>query len=464
MSSARSRSLARLAGSTTVRLVTLVAGVFVVAFLALSALVWTTASAYIERRIAETIRTDVAGLEDVWRVGGATGLARAMDLRRAEQRSPAARPIRAAVTADGDKIAGDFDAWPNDLASRDGAVTFRDPHDGRLYAGRVHRVADGPVLLVAHDRAEHDALMADLAGDLAAPFAAALLAAVLATILVGRGILARIERVNAVARAVEAGDLAARVPEAGRADEFGRLAAHVNAMLDRIDVLMRGVQHLSDQIAHEMRTPLARLRARLERARRTAEAAPGASEAVRAFDDAIAETAGLIAVFSALLDIARTEASAGDGRSLETVDLAAVVATVVDLYEGVAEDRGLRFALDVAPASTLGETVALTRMCANLVDNAVKFSPRGEAIDIGLTVEGGEIRLTVRDRGPGLPAGFAAAAFDRFARAENAGAVPGHGLGLAFVRAVALRHGMKIELEPAEPGLRAVVRIPGGAT
>ncbi|MER2605376.1 MAG: HAMP domain-containing sensor histidine kinase [Siculibacillus sp.] len=454
------RRLGRLLGSTTVRFVAVIAGVFTLAFLALSLLVWTTVSGYIERRIADTIATDVAGLEDVWRAGGETALAAAILRRRAEGGEGARERIRIVVGADGTKIAGDFAAWPNDLAPESGAVEFADPRGDRAYSGRIRRIPDGPVLLVAHDRAEHDRLAAALLGDLAGPFLAALLVALVVTALVGRRLLARIERVNAVARAVEAGDLAARVGSPGGGDEFARLAAHVDAMLDRIDVLMRGIRHLSDHIAHEMRTPLARLRARLERARREAEADPSARGAVAAFDDAVAETAELIAVFSALLDIARTEAATGDAGALVEVDLAEVIATVVDLYEGVAEERGVRLLVDAVPAVTLGEPMALTRMFANLVDNAVKFSPEGADVDLGVAVGPGEIRLWVRDHGPGLPPGFETSAFERFTRADNAGAVPGHGLGLPFVRAVALRHGMRIALERADPGLRVVLRIP----
>ena len=177
-----------------------------------------------------------------------------------------------------------------------------------------------------------------------------------------------------------------------------------------------------------------------------------------ALDDAIAESAELIAVFAALLDIARTEAAAGDARGLAHVDLAEVVGDVVDLYEGVAEDRAVRLAVAVAPAVVLGERLLLTRMIANLVDNAVKFSPEGGVIDIALTRAGGDIRLTVRDRGPGLPEGFETAAFERFTRAETTASVPGHGLGLPLVRAVALRHGMKIDLRRADPGLEVVIR------
>lgn len=449
--------LARLARSSTLRLVGAIAAVFLAAALVLALTVWTTVATYIERRILDTIRTDAAGLEAVWREGGVDALARAVERRRGEIGADGHRRVHVVVGAQGDKIAGDFDAFPNDVAPDGEVVRYRDPTAGTAFTGVVRRIPDGPDLLVAHDRAEHDAVMRDLARELAVPIALALALTLVVSAVVGRRLLARIERVNTTARAVEAGDLAARVGAHG-VDEFGRLAAHVDAMLDRIATLMRGVHHLSDQIAHETRTPLARLRSRLEKARREAERDPASRGALPALDDAIAESAELIAVFAALLDIARTEAAAGDARGLARVDLAEVIADVVDLYEAVAEERGVRLEVATVPAPVLGERMALTRMVANLVDNAVKFSPEGMTIDLTLTASGPAVRLEVRDRGPGLPAGFEATAFERFTRAETASAVPGHGLGLPFVRAVALRHGMKIDLERADPGLRVVLR------
>ena len=447
----------RFSRSSTLRLVGVIAAVFLAAALVLAVAVWATVSTAMERRILDTIRTDATGLEDVWREGGIAALTRAVERRRGETGPDGHRRVHLVVSPEGEKLAGDFDAWPNDLTAVGEIVRFRDPTSGVAWSGVIRHIAGGPDLLVAHDRAEREAVMARLAGDLAIPILLALIVAATVTAVVGRRLLERVERVNATARAVEAGDLTARVAGTGR-DEFGRLAAHVNAMLDRIATLVAGVHHLSDQIAHETRTPLARLRSRLERARREAEADPGSRGAVPALDDAIAESAELIAVFAALLDIARTEAAAGDARGLAHVDLAEVVGDVVDLYEGVAEDRAVRLAVAVAPAVVLGERLLLTRMIANLVDNAVKFSPEGGVIDIALTRAGGDIRLTVRDRGPGLPEGFETAAFERFTRAETTASVPGHGLGLPLVRAVALRHGMKIDLRRADPGLEVVIR------
>ena len=445
----------RLAHSALGRYAALVAAIFLAAFAVVFALVATPVSAYTERRLVETIRTDLAGLEEVWRVGALPGLERVLADRRAAPSASTPPRIHLVIAADGERVAGDFAAWPNDLAPRGETLAFTDP-GGHAWTGLLRTVPDGPTLLVAHDRSEHEALMAGLARELALPALLAALAALVAGVVVGRWLLARIERVNATARAVEAGDLAARAPGAGRDDEFGELAANFNAALDRIAVLMRSVHHLSEQIAHETRTPLARLRARLERARR--EIATDPAVAPRAFDEAIEESAKLIAVFAALLDIARAEAAAGDARGLAPVDLAEVVADVIDLYEVVAEDRGLVLAAETRPAVVLGERMLLTRLLANLVDNALKFSPRGGRVDVTVAVEGDEAVLAVRDRGPGLPDGFEAVAFDRFTRAEATADTPGHGLGLGLVRAIALRHGMRLGLDRADPGLRVTLR------
>ncbi|MCE1238090.1 MAG: HAMP domain-containing histidine kinase [Hyphomicrobiales bacterium] len=446
--------LAAFARSSTVRLVSAIAAVFLLAFVGVGVAVRSTASTYIERRILDTLETDAAGLEAVWREGGTAALVRAIERRRGETGADGLARMRLAVGPDGEKLAGDFAAWPNDLDGASDRIRF-ETTDGGAYAGVVRRIAGGPDLLVAHAVAEHAAVMRALDRDLLMPMIVALMAALAVTALVGRRLLARIERVNLVARRVEAGDLAARVDAAG-ADEFGRLATHVDAMLERIAILMRGVHHLSDHIAHEMRTPLARLRARLEAARRIAEATPAAAPLLPALDEAVAESSELISVFSALLDIARTEAAAGDARGLAVVDLAEVAAMVVDLYEAAAEDRGIRLALATVSAPVVGERMLLMRMAANLVDNAVKFSPDGAVVDVGVEATATQCRLVVRDRGPGVPEGFEARAFERFTRAETVGATPGHGLGLALVGAIALRHGMKIALERADPGLRVV--------
>jgi signal transduction histidine kinase len=203
-----------------------------------------------------------------------------------------------------------------------------------------------------------------------------------------------------------------------------------------------------------MRSPLAHLRSDLEDARKTAPT-PLAGK----MSDLVADVDEIIAVFSALLDVTLTEAAAGDPQGLKSVDLAAVVEEAVELYDAVAEERGVR--LSFAPrteAQTLGDRHLLLRMIANLIDNAVKFSPEGGEVRVGVERLGTDVVVEIRDQGPGLPAGFEARAFEPFARAQQTATTPGHGLGLTLVQAIATRHGMKIRLRNATPGLRIEIR------
>lgn len=435
------------------------AGVFTLAAALMLVLVLRTASQYTESRIAESIATDLRGFEDVFQQSGLAGLKEAMERRLSSD------PNRLYMLVDGEGIllAGNTRQWPNNeggakTSGDKNAISFTDPARGRMFDGATRTLPSNVKILLAHDRSEHDAIRAGLMQALALPSLAAILLALGGGYVLTRGVLGRIEAVNAACRAVEGGDMHARVADAARdADEFSTLGAHVNAMLDRIERLMGSVQHLSDHIAHETRTPLARLRARLERARADAETDP---KALAAFDDAIGETQTIIDVFSALLDITAAEAAQGDARGLARVELSEIVRDVVDLYEGVAEDRGVVLSLDANHATILGEPMLLMRMVANVVDNAIKFSPAGGQVRIEVAVTCGEAILAVADQGPGMPETFADSAFERFSRAEEAQSKPGHGLGLPLVRAIALRHGIKLSMEPANPGLRMVFRCP----
>lgn len=427
------------------------AGAFAAAAALMFFLVWSAVSSYTERRIADGIATDLKGFEDVFAQSGVRGLREAMDRRL----SADPNRLYMLVGVDGERLTGNTTDWPNDAGAGD-RLSFRDSQRGRRFDGATRTLSDGTRILLAHDRREHDSILRGLMRALILPALAALLLALGGGYFLTRATLARIEAVNAACSKVEAGDITARVAGfEGRSDEFGTLAAHVNAMLDRIERLMSSVQHLSDHIAHETRTPLARLRARLERAR--AEAA-GDPMALAAFDDAITETQTIINVFASLLDITAAEAAEGDRRGLAPVDLAGTIADVVDLYEGVAEDRGVTLVHHAEAAAVLGDPMLLMRMIANVVDNAIKFSPQGGQVSITLRVLGDEAEVCIADQGPGIPDGFERDAFERFSRADSAASTPGHGLGLPLVRAIALRHGIKVALEAGNPGLRVIFR------
>lgn len=311
----------------------------------------------------------------------------------------------------------------------------------------------GAVLLIG--RNFEDELQTELVRTAAAALALAALAALVVGPWASRQILKRVQAVNEACDRVRAGDFSARAPGAEAADEFGALARHVNAMLERIDGLVVGLRDVSNRVAHDLRTPMARLRSDLEAAGK----AKTLEEARRLTGVAVAETDEILETFAALLDIAEAEAGADAGLEAMMLDDAAEAA--VDLYQAVADDAGVTLVFDRAPAPILGERSLVIRLAANLVDNAIKFSPKGGTVRVAVEPVDGWARLTVQDQGPGVPAAEREQVWRRFTRGKDVGATPGHGLGLALVAAVAKRHGARIELEDAGPGLRMRVRFPG---
>lgn len=262
----------------------------------------------------------------------------------------------------------------------------------------------------------------------------------------------RVEAVNAACEAFGAGDLTARAPGASASDEFGALARSVNAMFERIDALVGGLREVSNQAAHDLRTPIARLRADLDAVR----AADTLDQARTAADAAIAETNAILETFDALLDLA--EIKAGSTAILSPVDLSAIARQAADLYGPVAEDAGIALKLDLQPAHVAGEQALLIRVVANLLDNAIKYCPPGATVRIVMERVEDSVELAVLDDGPGVPA----ATRDDLLKPRVRGATasgPGLGLGLALVSAVAARHAAQLRLSdgPGQRGLRVAL-------
>ncbi|MGA0603496.1 ATP-binding protein [Caulobacter sp. KR2-114] len=330
----------------------------------------------------------------------------------------------------------DGDAWG--LARRIDVSPGQDGAHGHLYVGRQFAMA------------EVERRLLNVA---AAVLGLACLAAVLLGLLVSRQMLRRVEAVNAVCDRVRQGDLAARAGGAEADDEFGALSRHVNDMLEQIAALVLGLRDVSNRIAHDLRTPIARLKADLERA----AAAPDLDAAQAGAEAAAAETEVILETFQALLDIAEAEAGADGG--LQPIRLDDAARGAVDLYEAVAEEAGVTLVAELEPAPLLGEPSLVVRLAANLVDNAIKFSPPGGRVVVRTVRAGSEVVLSVSDQGPGIPAGERQAVLRRFVRAEATRATPGHGLGLALVAAVAKRHGAKIRMDDTVPAPGLTVSV-----
>jgi signal transduction histidine kinase len=294
---------------------------------------------------------------------------------------------------------------------------------------------------------------------------AALLWAALIAILLGfvgayavRGLFrSTIADVSATAVAIGAGDLSRRVKVYGQDDEFDLLAITINDMLDHIGKLMDGVKQVSNAIAHDLRTPIARARTRLEDAARHAVSK---EELEIAVERAIADLDGIVGVFQALLRISEIEAGARRSKFAD-VDITKLLQEMVELYEAVAEERDIAMTTKIAENIALfGDRDMLQQAVANLLDNALKFSPSGGHIGIQATKRGDFVEIEVVDSGPGIPPEERARATERFFRGETSRTTPGSGLGLALVLAVAHLHDGEIVLGDAAPGLRATLVLP----
>jgi len=279
-------------------------------------------------------------------------------------------------------------------------------------------------------------------------------------IVLSRRALARIETINRTSDRIMAGEFDRRIPLKGSGDEFDRLAQNLNAMLDQIERLMAGMRQVTDNIAHDLRSPLGRLRSRIE----VALIEPPSTELYRdVLQQTIGEADHLLATFTALLDIAEAEAGSPRGQ-MAPLDLVAFARDLTDLYEPVAEEKGLRLTIETAPdpIEIRGDRHMLSRAIANLVENALKYTPPGGTIAVRVTAEGTMARLTVADDGPGIPADERDRVFDRFYRLEASRTTEGNGLGLSLARAVVRLHGGTIMLGDNAPGLVAIVNLPLG--
>jgi signal transduction histidine kinase len=272
------------------------------------------------------------------------------------------------------------------------------------------------------------------------------------------GVLRRVEVVSRASRAIMAGDLAQRMTLRGTNDEFDHLSSSLNAMLDRIQDLMLGLQQVSSDIAHDLRTPLTRLRQRLELARRREDTVEGLHIAV---DGAIDNVDAILETFGALLRIAQIEA--GTRRSgFQPVSLSALLSGLIEAYQPVAEERTQALDAQIAPDLwVFGDRDLLTQMFANLIDNAVVHSAAGADLSVqAVSAARGMIQVMVRDSGPGIPPQYRQAVLQRFYRLDRSRSTPGSGLGLSLVRAVASLHDAALSLEDNDPGLRCVLVFP----
>ncbi|MGH8361832.1 MAG: ATP-binding protein [Gammaproteobacteria bacterium] len=268
--------------------------------------------------------------------------------------------------------------------------------------------------------------------------------------LVGRGVLRRLQNVTHTADTIMAGDLSRRIPEEHGQDEFDALAGKLNAMLERIEQLMKATREVTENVAHDLRSPLTRLRGRAEMALMKGGDAARQREALQ---KAIEETDGIVTTLNAILSIAQIES--GARRDWTDVDLAAVCRDAAELYEPLAEENQIHFTTEIGNTAQLkGNRQLIAQAIGNLLDNAIKYTPAGGSVILSLAENGSQYTVTVGDTGPGIPEHLREKALQRFVRLDASRSQPGNGLGLSLVKAVADQHGAALRFDDNHPGLR----------
>lgn len=431
------------------------------ALLALGYVAW-NASRALDDQMVSTIEAEINGLSEQYKVGGLRRLISAVERRAGE---PGAS-LYLVTNAAGERIVGNIDALPTGLIVDPGQTEANYARIGGAQ-NLEHRaimqifvLPGGFRLLVGRDVAERDRLRAVIGRTFGSSVGLVMVLGVIGTWFIASRVLRRVDAMTETTRRIMAGDLDGRLAVAGTGDELDRLAHNLNAMLERIGELMRGLRDVSDNIAHDLKTPLTRLRNRAEEALRTAET-PDALRA--AMEGVIEESDGLIRIFNALLMIARLE-GVNAREDFQTFDVAAVVQAVAELYEPLASEQGLALQVETegAPLTLRGSRELIGQALANLIDNAVKYGgPSGE-IRLSAARVGDTLRLGVADSGPGIPSEARGRVLDRFVRLEEARSRPGFGLGLSLVNAVVRLHQGTLALEDHAPGLSVVITLPAG--
>jgi signal transduction histidine kinase len=424
----------------------------------------------INEQITATVNAEIAEIETIYARRGLQGLATTLGYR-------ALRPganLYLVTTPAGTAFGGNVESLsPGVMASSGWSETAYRRLDERDTANhralvRVTELSNGFRLLVGRDLEERRRLFGIVAKAAQWSLLVVIVLGIGGGIFVARRVLRRIDAMTGTTQRIMAGDLSGRLPVGRSGDELDRLAENLNAMLERIEALMMGLKEVSDNIAHDLKTPLTRLRNRAEEAL----ASSGSEAEYRAaLERTIEESDGLIRTFNALLMIARAESGQARG-NMDDFDAAEVARGIHELYEPLAEDDGMTLRVKASPAPLHGNRELISQALANLVENAIKYgkpvpaaqplgaAASGREILIEARRDGDQVLLSVSDHGPGIPEADRKHAIERFVRLEASRTQPGSGLGLSLASAVATLHGGELRLGDAHPGLSATLAIP----
>ncbi len=448
--------------TSTFRLAAIYLLVFAFSVGAILAYVFWNTAGLLERQTDATIRAEVQALADQYRLLGLRGIADTIKRRSAERGGG----IYLLANESGIRVAGNLESVPPNMIDESGWIDLPlDIQVGEIKQRRSARAFHADLegnyeLIVGRDVQELRQFRDIIRRTLFGALGFALVLGLGGGLLTSRNFLRRVDAITDASQAIRGGNLSGRMPVTGTGDELDKLARSLNDMLEQIERLMTGMKEVTSNVAHDLKTPLTRLRARVESALRSNSKA----EYRGALDKTIEESDKLLQTFNALLSIARAES--GQSRELlEAMDVHDIIEDVAEFYQPIAEEEGGTLSVSVASGlHVLGDRQLLSQVLSNLVDNALKYGVTVEDPNPKISIEGkreaNSVVITVADRGQGIPAEDQARVLDRFVRLDASRSKPGNGLGLSLVAGVMKLHGGVLKLEDNQPGLRARLVLP----
>ena len=447
----------RIFRSASLRLACMYVAIFGISTCLLSASLWYSTIALLNRQAESVVHFEAQSMAEQFGKGGFDALSSAIRARLTDD--PDSHALYLLVDHDGNRVAGNLDRWPARVTVPH--QWYRLPlkrYEIEMQAMyRFYPLPDGYRLLLGRDTRTIVQLRGVLREGLLIAAGAMMVLSVISSILVRKLFAGAMTNLSAVANAISGGDMTGRVKLTGAKDEFDELAGAINGILDLVQKLMDGVRQVTDAVAHDLRTPIARARARLEQAL-LPETRP--EDWLNAIQLSIEDLDKIGTIFQSLLRIAEVEAGARRS-AFATINFTVILKNLLELYEGSAEEQNIKLEghLD-NDLRFFGDQQMIQQAVVNLLDNAIKFSPPQSTVTLAASREQGRILISVNDQGRGIPAEDREKAVQRFYRAEAARNTPGSGLGLTLVAAVAELHYGKLRLEDNAPGLRAILDLP----
>jgi signal transduction histidine kinase len=453
--------LAKTLTSSTFKLALIAIGTFGLIVSGILSHVYLSTSSYVRARSDRAIMREYSSLLSADERSGRNGLVALIKERIADGNSPDGK-MYLLVDPSSAVLAGNLRGWPSTIATDEGWAEFRVPAlsagmDQPLIRAMFERLPNGDRLLVGRDIGDLDSFTRQI--KMAVFFSVVLIFSLagVASVLITRRTVGRIESINATSREIMLSGLDKRIPLRGSHDEWDRVSENLNLMLDRIEVLMSEVRQVSDNVAHDLRTPLTRMRGRLEKAYHGTRCGEHDQALI---GDTIADLDAVLRIFASLTRIAQIEAQTRK-EAFCTVDLVQIVGKVAELYDAAAEQDGTRLTvIGDRPVFAVGDPDLIFDAIANLVDNAIKHGHAGGDVVVTSEVVDDAPVISIADDGPGISADEHEQVFKRFYRLEHSRYAPGNGLGLSLVAAVVRLHGARIEMLDNSPGLKVKVWFP----